>query len=490
MDEGLLLKKREEEEEEKGRLKWSAIKEEMGSLILLAGPLVAVIMSQNMLQVISMMMVGHLGELFLSSTALVFSLAAVTGFSFLQGMASALETLSGQAYGAQQYKKLGTQTFTSIFCLFLVSIPISILWINMGKVLVFLGQDPTISYEAGKFSTCLVPTLFGYAVLQSLIRYFQVQSLVMPMVISSCVTMCFHIPLCWVLVFKSGLQNLGAAVAMSISTWVNVIILTLYIRFSSSCDATRSPLSMEVFHGIKEFFRFGVPSATMVCLEWWSYELLVLLSGLLPHPELETSVLSVCLMTISTLYAIPFGVGSAASTRVANELGAGNSQQARTAACAVMVIAVIDGVVISSTLFATRKVFGYVFSNEKDVVNYVTAMAPLVCLSIIVNGLQGVLSGITRGCGWQDIGAFVNLAAYYLFGIPIAAILSFWLDMRGRGLWIGVLCGSTIQSILLGIITCSTNWENQANKTRERLSESISKVDDDEANIDEQRLLA
>jgi hypothetical protein len=28
-------------------------------------------------------------------------------------------------------------------------------------------------------------------------------------------------------------------------------------------------------------------------LEWWSFELLVLLSGLLPNPKLETSVLSI-----------------------------------------------------------------------------------------------------------------------------------------------------------------------------------------------------
>jgi hypothetical protein len=28
-------------------------------------------------------------------------------------------------------------------------------------------------------------------------------------------------------------------------------------------------------------------------LEWWSYELLVLLSGLLPNPELQTSGLSI-----------------------------------------------------------------------------------------------------------------------------------------------------------------------------------------------------
>ncbi|KAK9750355.1 hypothetical protein RND81_02G190500 [Saponaria officinalis] len=483
MEEGLLIKK-----EGGGRVKWEIIKEEIKKVSLIAAPMVAVVMSQFMLQVVSTMMVGHLGEVYLASSALATSIAGVTGFSLLLGMASALETLSGQAYGAQQYKKLGTQTYTAMFCLALVCIPISILWINMAKVLVFIGQDPSISHESGRFSACLVPALFGYAVLQPLVRYFLVQSLIMPMVISSCAALCLHIPLCWALVFKSGLKNLGGAVSLGISMWANAIFLTLYMRFSSSCELTRTPLSMEIFHGIREFFRFAIPSATMICLEWWSFELLILLSGLLPHPELETSVLSVCLTTISTLYAIPYGIGAAASARVSNELGAGNPQRARTAAAAVMLIVVGIGLTVASILFATRKVFGYCFSNEKEVVDYVTTMAPLVCASVILDSLQGVLSGVARGCGWQHIGAFVNLAAFYLFGIPVAAILGFWLNMRGRGLWIGILSGATIQSGLLAIITSSTNWEKQANEARERLFESSGRVNNG-ANIDEQRLL-
>jgi hypothetical protein len=35
-------------------------------------------------------------------------------------------------------------------------------------------------------------------------------------------------------------------------------------------------------------------------LEWWSYELLVLLSGILPNPALETSVLSIWYVLISS----------------------------------------------------------------------------------------------------------------------------------------------------------------------------------------------
>ncbi|KAK9951594.1 hypothetical protein M0R45_007032 [Rubus argutus] len=113
------------------------------------------------------------------------------------------------------------------------------------------------------------------------------------MLVSSCATLLFHIPLCWVLVFKFGLDNLGGALAISIPYWVKAIFLGLYMKFSSACSKTRAPISKEVFQGIGEFFRFAVPSAVMICLEWWSYELLILLSGLLPNPALETSVLSV-----------------------------------------------------------------------------------------------------------------------------------------------------------------------------------------------------
>ncbi|GMP83559.1 hypothetical protein CsSME_00037427 [Camellia sinensis var. sinensis] len=65
------------------------------------------------------------------------------------------------------------------------------------------------------------------------------------------------------------------------------------------------------------------------------------------------------------------------------------------------------------------------------------------------------------GSGWQHIGAYVNLGAFYLCGIPIAAILAFWVQLRGKGLWIGIQAGAFVQTIMLAIITRSTNWDKQ-----------------------------
>ena len=84
MEESLIPKEKfEKKTESNPSLTWVVFVEEIKRLGYLAGPMVAVTLSQYLLQVISTMMVGHLGELALSSTAIAISLSGVTGFSLL-----------------------------------------------------------------------------------------------------------------------------------------------------------------------------------------------------------------------------------------------------------------------------------------------------------------------------------------------------------------------------------------------------------------------
>ncbi|OMO73326.1 Multi antimicrobial extrusion protein [Corchorus olitorius] len=467
MDEVPLLPKKE------GRIweiiTWEVLVEELKKVSSLAAPFVTVALLQYLLQVVSMMMAGHLGELALSGVAIASSFCNVTGFSLLWGLSGALETLNGQAYGAKQYQKVGTYTYCAIISSLPICLPVCLLWMYMDKLLVLIGQDPEVAVVACRYAMWLIPGLFAYAILQSQIRFFQSQSLVLPILFISLATSCFHIPVCWVLVFKSGLGNTGAALAISISYWFNAILLGLYMRYSSSCEKTRILYLNDVFLSVKEFLKFAIPSAVMACLEWWSFEILVLLSGLLPNSKLETSVLSICLSSTSLHYFIPFGISVAASTRISNELGAGNHQAAQISSFVVVLLALVETVIAGTILFCCRHVFGYAYSNEKEVVNYVTEIVPLMSLSIITDGLHAVACGIVRGIGWQHIGAYANLAAYYLVGIPSGVLCGFVLHLRGEGLWIGMLTGSTVQGILLAFVIAVTNWKKQASKARERI---------------------
>ncbi|KAF3441492.1 hypothetical protein FNV43_RR15406 [Rhamnella rubrinervis] len=444
--------------------KWTSYEfgKEVKKVSLMSAPMVAFMVMLYVLPFVSLLMVGHLGdELLLSGVSMANSFTNVTGFSLLLGLANGLETLCGQAYGAEQYQKLGIYTYTSIISLTLVCLPISVLWIFTDKLLILIGQNPSISHVAKNYSIYLIPTLFCYSILQSLIRYFQTQSLILPMLYTTLATLCLHVPLCWVLVFKLKLGIVGAALAIDISYWVNAILLWFYMKFSSSCQKTRPVFSMQVFQSIKEFFRFGVPSALMICLEWWAFEVVILLSGLLSNPKRETSVLSIC-FSIAYLHSfIPYALATTASIRVSNELGAGNPEAAKVAVWATMFIAIAEMLIVSVTLFFCRHILGYAFNSEKEIVDRVADMGPLVSLSIIMESSQILLSGIARGTGWQNIGAYVNLGAYYLCGTPTGAVLAFVLHLKVKGLWIGLLTGSTVQVVLLAIKTSLTNWQKQ-----------------------------
>jgi len=179
-------------------------------------------------------------------------------------MASGLETLCGQAYGAKQYDKLGMHTYRAIVTLIVVSIPISLLWVFMAKLLILIGQDPLISREAGRYIVWLIPGLFAYAISQPLTKFLQSQSLIIPMLWSSIATLLLHIPICWLLVFKTSLGYIGASLAISLSYWLNVIMLAAYIRCSNSCKETRLPPTVEAFKGVGVFLRLALPSALML----------------------------------------------------------------------------------------------------------------------------------------------------------------------------------------------------------------------------------
>ncbi|XP_078429258.1 protein DETOXIFICATION 16-like [Wolffia australiana] len=445
--------------------------EEIKTQVSLATPLVAVNLLQYSFQIVSLMFVGHLGELPLSGAAMATSFANVTGFSVLLGMASALDTLCGQAYGAKKYNSLGIHLQRAMVVVLLATVPLSLIWASTSQLLVGLGQQPDIAMEAGKYARWMIPGLAAYGLTQCQLRFLQTQNLVAPMAMICGATALLHVPLCWVLVFRTGLGASGAAMATSISHWCNFLFLVFYVRFSGRCEMTWTGFSLEALHGngIYKFVGLAAPSAAMICLEYWSFEMVVLLSGFLPNPQLETSVLSISLSTMWMVYMVPTGLGSAASIRVANELGAGNATAARMAVRAVLIIVTTEGLLVAGATLLLRNIWGYLYSKEHDVTDYVAAMMPILAVSDFMDGIQCALSGAVRGCGWQKACSLLNLGAYYMVGLPSSVVFAFLLQAGGKGLWLGIICALCVQvSVLLGMIL-TTNWDHEVGASLERI---------------------
>ncbi|XP_025817600.1 protein DETOXIFICATION 16-like [Panicum hallii] len=461
---------------------------------------------------VSVMFVGHLGKVELAGAAVATSFAGVTGFSLLvnipycpsltrtkclrslschrtdsarrtarrpcqTGMACSLDTLCGQAFGAGQHHLLGVYKQRAMLVLTLVSVPVAAAWAFAGEALARCGQDPEVAAAAGRYIRCLIPALFMFGPLQCHARFLQTQNAVVPAMLSSGAAAVAHPAVCWLLVRRLGLGSRGAALANGVSYLANLSFLALYVRLSPSCKTTWQGFSREALRGITGFLKLAVPSALMVCMEWWTFELLLLISGLLPNPQLEAAVLSICFNTNSLAFMVATGLGTAVSTRVSNELGAGRPQAARLAARVVRFLPVCLGVSEGLVVVLVRSIWGHAYSNDKEVTKYTTRMMPLVAASIMLDCQQSALSGVVRGCGEQKIGASINLAAYYLAGIPAAVIFAFICHLGGMGLWLGLLCGLVVQIFLLLSITLRINWDKEALKANDRVSISTLPID-------------
>ncbi|KAL6984997.1 hypothetical protein U1Q18_018378 [Sarracenia purpurea var. burkii] len=153
-------------------------------------------------------------------------------------------------------------------------------------------------------------------------------------------------------------------------------------------------------------------------------------------------------------------------------MGAGRPQAARLAVCVALCMVATEGILAAIVMVLGRNVWGYCYTKEEKVVRYVGDMLILLAASHFLDGIQTVLSGTARGCGWQKIAAFANLGAYYLLGIPIGIILGFVFHLGGKGLWVGITVALFAQALFLGIITLCTDWEKEAEKASGRVYSS------------------
>ncbi|CDY17027.1 BnaA08g03910D [Brassica napus] len=334
----------------------------------------------------SVMFASHLGQLELAAATLANSWTTVTGFAFMVGLSGALETLCGQGFGAKSYRMLGIHLQSSCIVSLVFTIFISVLWFFTESVFGLIRQDPNISKQAAIYMKYQAP----------------------------------------------GLGFIGAPIATSISLWIAFLPLGTYVICSDKFKDTWTGFSLESIRYVVTNLTLSLPSAAMVCLEYWAFEILVVLAGLMPNPEIATSLVAICVNTEAISYMLTYGLSAAASTRVSNELGAGNVKGH-------------DGWV-------------GLFSNSPLIKDEFASLRFFLAASITLDSIQGVLSGVARGCGWQRVVTVVNLGTFYFIGMPIAAFCGFKLKLYAKGLWIGLICGLFSQSSSLLLMTIFRKW--------------------------------
>ncbi|XP_058220313.1 protein DETOXIFICATION 40-like [Rhododendron vialii] len=442
---------------------------ELKVLFLLAAPAIGVYMVAFGMSTSTQIMSGHLGNLELAAASLGNNGIQMFAYGILMGMGSAAETLCGQAYGAQKYEMLGIYLQRSTILLTGTGLLITLVYIFTKPILRLLGQSNEIASAAALFVHGLIPQIYAYAVNFPIQKFLQAQSIVLPSAIISLTTFLLHLVMSWALVYKAGFRLLGAALVLSLSTWIIAAAQFVYIVTSPRCEQAWTGFSLQAFSGLPEFLKLSAASAVMICLESWYYQILLLLAGLLHNPKLALDSLSICLLIGGCIMVISIGFNAAASVRVGNELGAGHPKSAAFSVAVANLVSFSISLVAAIVVLALRHVISYAFTEGEDVAKAVSELCPLLAISLILNGVQPVLSGVAVGCGWQAFVAYVNVGCYYVVGIPLGSLLGFYFKLDAKGIWWGMIGGTLMQTIILIWVTCRTDWNKEVEKAMKRV---------------------
>ncbi|XLU57013.1 hypothetical protein S245_051661, partial [Arachis hypogaea] len=441
---------------------------EIKKLWYLAGPAIFTSLSQYSLGAITLLLAGHISTIALAAVSVENSVIAGFCFGVMLGMGSALETLCGQAVGAGKLDMLGLYMQRSWVILNTTALLLCLLYIFARQLLKAIGETTAIAEAAGVFAVWMIPQLFAYSMNFPIQKFLQAQSKIMVMAWISAAALVAHAGLSWVLMLKVGWGLVGAAVVLNVTWWFIVVDQLAYI-FGGSCGEAWSGFSLQAFHNLWGFLRLSFASAVMLCLEVWYFMALILMAGYLKNPEVAVDAMSICMNILGLTVMLAFGMNAAVSVRVSNELGAGHPRTAKFAVAVAVISSFAIALVLSMILVIFRKQYPSLFSTDEDVKELVIELTPMLALCIIINNVQPVLSGVAVGAGWQAIVACVNIACYYIFGIPLGLLLGFMLDLGVLGIWSGMLSGIVLQTCVLFFMIYKTNWNKEASLAENRI---------------------
>ncbi|KAK9279593.1 hypothetical protein L1049_013272 [Liquidambar formosana] len=411
--------------------------------------------------------VGHIGDMELSAVAISLSVIANFSFGFLLGMGSALETLCGQAFGAGQVYLLGVYLQRSWIILFATCFLILPLYIFATPLLKLLGQRDDIAELAGKFSIQVIPQMFSLAINFPTQKFLQAQSKVGILAWIGLAALVIHIGVLYLFigVFKWGLA--GAAAAYDISAWGVAIGQVIYVV--GWCKDGWKGLSWLAFKEIWAFVRLSVASAVMLCLEIWYFMTIIVLTGHLEDPIIAVGSLSICMNVNGWEGMLFIGINAAISVRVSNELGSGRPRAAKYSVIITIVESLLIGILFMSIIMMTRNHFAIIFTSSKEMRKAVAHLAYLLGITMVLNSVQPVISGVAVGGGWQALVAYINLFCYYIVGLPFGFLLGYKTKLGVEGIWIGMICGTLLQTLILLFIIWKTNWNKEVEQTSERM---------------------
>lgn len=439
---------------------------ELKSISISSIPLIITFLLQSSLGVCSVFAVGHISSKALAGVTLGMMSSNMTAIAVISGLASSLDTFLPQAYGAGKYKLVGLifQRCAVLVCC-VMAVICTLWWLYAERILLMILPDEESAHYATQYLKVVSFGIPGYIFFETGKRFLQAQRIFDAPSYILFVCAPLNAIMNYTFVWKMGFGYIGAPMAVAINYTLMALGLLLYTAYTKNEANPRKCWCgihfSRIFKNWNELILLSIPNLIMIISEFLSFEILTFLASYLGTDSLAAQ--SVISTMASVTYQIPYGVSIAASTRIANFLGAQLPEAAHIATKMVFVTTGIAGFVNFAFLLFGRRVIANWFTNDESVIKIIMDTLPVVSLIQFFDAANATSAGCLRGQGMQKIGGEVNLVAYYLVGIPVGVTLAFYYPPSNplglSGLWSGIGLALIIVAVVQGYCVLNPDYD-------------------------------
>lgn len=366
---------------------------------------------------------------------------------------------------------VGTVLQRGILILLLFCFPCWALFVNTEPILLLFRQDPEVSRLTQTYVFIFIPALPASFLYQLQAKYLQNQGIIFPQVLTGLTANIFNAIINYIFLYILGLGVMGSACANTLSQYMQAILLFCYIAWKKLYVATWGGWTIACFEDWGSFIRLAIPSMLMVCIEWWAFEIGIILSGILSVEDLGAQTIIYQMATI--VFMVPLGFSIAASIRVGHALGAGDIEQAKKSMVVSLLMTETCALASSILLISLKNVIGYVFTSDEGIVKLVSYVLPVYAGSHLFDGCVATCGGVLRGTGKQKIGAIFHAVGYYVIGLPVGISLMFAAKIGIIGFWLGILLCALLQVITFLVFVFRIDWDKASQEAQTRVKQKV-----------------
>ncbi len=241
----------------------------------------------------------------------------------------------------------------------------------------------------------------------------------------------------------------GAGIATLISRTLTTLLILAIIFSTKEFRKYLDGFSLRNFaHETRmRLLKMGFPISAQLSLEVMAFVAIGFMFGWFDAAAIGAFQVAVTVGNAS--FMIVIAIGSATTIRISHSLGESNISQMRRASSAAWHLSIVWSLIIMALFTLLRHQIVGLFTTNEEIIELSSTLLMMIVIYQIPDALQCIGVSILRGV--QDVKIIPVLAfiSYWLCNMPVGYLCAFHLGMGPAGLYVGLIFGLSVASILV-----------------------------------------